>query len=63
LTKEGLDAIIELMDEKKILLNLCGKNEKILYLIDGICLDLPIITNLCDYKTPHWSPVLLNVVK
>lgn len=58
----SLDAINALNDLKEaglIIMNKCGPR---LYLVDGICLDLPLATEVHEkYKELHWLPVVFCI--
>jgi hypothetical protein len=54
-------AICELLAENKITVS---RASTLIYLVDGVHLTLPIAkTGKRVYKTPHWMPVVLNLVE
>lgn len=55
---EGGTALVELLEEKSIEMR---PSYIFIYLIDGICLDLPIPKRATNYKKPHWIPVVFSI--
>jgi hypothetical protein len=59
-SQEAFDILKELLDKDLI------EREAVpplVYLIDGKSLDMPIVKNGTNYKTPHWLPLAFNAVE
>jgi hypothetical protein len=56
-SREGLDAINELIAEKQIFL---ATGTKLSYFIDGCTLDMPLARSIREYKKPHWAPTFVR---
>ena len=54
MSNEAIDAIDELIEEKKIVMRPACK---LTYLVDGAGLKYPIMKSIRHYKTPRWMPV------
>jgi len=55
---DGYQALKELLDEDKILVHPC---DSIVYFIDGLVPNLPVLKQARKYKKPHWLPVTINL--
>lgn len=60
LSREAVDAINQIRKE--------GEYEMVptpvmVYMIDGMMLDMPLVKRNVKYKKPHWLPVAFNPVK
>ena len=58
MTAESSAGVIDLLNEKRIL---PYPTSTLLYVIDGMCLNLPLVKRppKNGYKEPHWLPVVL----
>ena len=54
ITERGARAIGNLLSEKQIA---CYPAQPLIYLCDGLALNLPIARRIRDYAKPHWLPV------
>ena len=58
------DDAFDLLDEVKKEKNLQFEPaQQFIYLMDGKCLNLPIVKKLYQYKTDHWLPVVVTAKK
>jgi hypothetical protein len=58
LSKEAVAVLRDLISSGEI----CAKPTCILtYAIDGATLNMPLATQLRNYKTPRWLPVVFNI--
>lgn len=60
MSREAIDAIHQIRQE--------GEYEMVptsmmVYLIDGVALNMPLVKRRVNYKKPHWLPVAFNPVK
>jgi hypothetical protein len=60
MTEEATQAIEELRAEKRITVS---PSTMLVYLIDGMSLNMPIAKRVRDYKKPHWAPTTLRPAK
>lgn len=58
-SQEGIDALSELMVEKRIKMK---GTSHLTYLIDGCALTFPLVKRNIKYKTDHWCPVVFDVM-
>jgi hypothetical protein len=57
MTEDAVQAIDELRAEKRITVN---PSSLLVYLADGMSLNMPIAKRVRDYKKPHWVPTTLR---
>lgn len=57
MTDDGYNAVSELLTGKLVHLSPASF---LVYLADGICLTLPIVKQVRNYKRPHWAPCVLR---
>ena len=60
MSREAFDAMRELMEERKISIT---STTQLVYLIDGMSLQLPIAKRFKDYKKEHWLPVTMRLMR
>ena len=58
-SEEAITHISDLLKENKIKFTPANP---LTYLMDGCSLSLPLVKKDVHYKTPHWLPVVMNVV-
>jgi hypothetical protein len=58
-TKEFIDAVLELVNEKKMFFHSANP---LIYYADGRALNLPLAKKAIRYKEPHWFPVCIRKV-
>jgi hypothetical protein len=57
MTQEAAQVVEELRAEKRIVVN---PSSLLVYLCDGMSLNMPIAKRVRDYKKPHWAPTTLR---
>jgi hypothetical protein len=60
MSREAIDAIHQIREEGDYEMT---PTPFMVYLIDGMALDLPLVKRRTNYKKPHWLPVAFNPVK
>lgn len=58
LSRSCIEALQKLIEEEQIEL---APTSVLVYGVDGVGLDLPVVKRQYRYKTPHWLPVVLNL--
>jgi hypothetical protein len=58
ISQEGIEALQELMQSNDIEVR---SSHFLVYMVDGILLNLPIARRRVHYKKPHWLPATMSV--
>lgn len=56
----AVDALNELLRDKQIDLTPCNP---LIYMVDGVMLTYPVAKKAMAYKSPHWCPITLQLVR